>query len=73
MNDLTKGYEAGPEAARRPGDGWFVPENDTEMDPWIAFMRGDESSSSKAVPRDKKPRLMIGLRKRGRHQQLSNP
>ena len=81
MNDLTKGYEAGPEAAGRPGDampvegvGWFVPESDAaEMDPWIVFMRGDESSSRRTVPQSKKPRVLIGLRKRGRHQQLSNP
>jgi hypothetical protein len=81
MNDLTKGFEAGPEAAGRPGDampvegaGWFVPESDAaEMDPWIAFMRGDEPSSRRTVPQSKKPRVLIGLRKRGRHQQLSNP
>ena len=81
MNDLTKGYEAGPEAAGRPGDampvegaGWFVRVTDAaEMDPWIAFMRGDESSSRRTVPQSKKPRVLIGLRKRGRHQQLSNP
>ena len=81
MNDLTKGYEARPEAAGRPGDaspvdgaGWFVPESDAaEMGPWIAFMRGDEPSSRRAVTQAKKPRVLIGLRKRGRDQQLSNP
>jgi hypothetical protein len=81
MNDLTKGYEAGPEAAGRlggampvEGAGWFVTESDAaEMDPWIAFMRGDEPSSRRAVPQTKKPRVLIGLRKRGRHQRFSNP
>ena len=43
------------------------------MDPWIVFMRGDELSSRRAVPQAKKPRVLIGLRKKGRHQQLSNP
>ncbi len=79
MNDLTKGHEAGPEAAGRPGysmpaqgAGWFVRESDAaEMDPWIAFMRGDEPSSRRAVPQARKPRVLIGLRKRGRHQQQS--
>ena len=64
MNDLTKGYEAGPEAAGGPGDampvegaGWFVPESDAaEMDPWIAFMRGDEPAFRRTVPQSKKPR-----------------
>jgi hypothetical protein len=81
MNDLTKGYGAGPETAGRSGDatpvegaGWFVPETDpAEMDPWIAFMRGDEPPSRRAVPQAKKPRVLIGLRKKGRHQQLANP
>lgn len=82
MNDLTKAYEAGPEAAGRRGDaspveaaGWFVPESDAaEMGPWIAFMRGDdEPSSRRAVTQAKKPRVLIGLRKRGRDQHLSNP
>jgi hypothetical protein len=81
MNDLTKGYEAAPQTAGRPGDtmavegaGWSFPENDSaEMDPWIAFMRGDEPPSRRAVPPAKKPRALIGLRKKGRHQQLSNP
>ena len=81
MNDLTKGYEATPWTWGRPGDalpvegaGRFVPESDAaEMDPWIAFMRGDEPSSRRAVPQAKKPRVFIGLRKKGRHQQLSNP
>ena len=81
MSDLTKGFEVGPEAAGRPGDampvegaGWFVRETDAaEMDPWIAFMRGDEPSSRRAVPQAKKPRVLIGLRKRGQHQRFSNP
>lgn len=73
MSDLTKAYGAGPEVAGRPGDGWLVSDNDAaEMDPWIAFMRGDEPSSRRVAPQAKKQRGLIGLRKKGRHQ-LSNP
>jgi hypothetical protein len=81
MSDLTNGYGAGAEVAGLPtdsppveGTGWFVEESDAaEIEPWIAFKRGDEPSSRRAVPQAKKPRVLIGLRKRGQHQQLSNP
>jgi hypothetical protein len=80
MSDLTKGYGAGSEVAGRPpeslageGAGWFVPDSDAaEIEAWIAFKRGEEPSSGRAVPQARKPRVLIGLRKRGRHQ-LSNP
>ena len=81
MSDLTKEYGAGSEVAGRPpdgppveGTGWFVQDSDpAEIEAWIAFKRGEELSPRRAVPQAKKPRVLIGLRKRGRHQQLSNP
>jgi hypothetical protein len=63
MNDLTKEYGAGPEAAGRL-------EDDAEIDPWIAFMRGEDPPSRRTAPQAKKPRGLIGLRKRGRTGQL---
>ena len=76
MSDLTKGYGAGSEVGGRPpeglgaeGAGWFVQESDpAEMEAWIAFKRGEELAPRRSDPQEaKKPRALIGLRKRGRH------
>jgi hypothetical protein len=58
MSDLTKEYGTGSEAAGRL-------EDDAEIDPWIAFMRGEDPPSRRTAPQAKKPRGLIGLRKRG--------
>ena len=76
MSDLMKGYGAGSEVAGRPTDGtpveetgWFVQDSDAaDIDAWIAFKRGEEPSSLRGNPQAaKRPRPLIGLRKRGRH------
>ena len=80
MSDLMKESGAGSEVGGRPpeslaaeGTGWFVPDSDAaEMEAWIAFKRGEEPSSRQSAPQVKKSRT-IGLRKRGRPGQFSNP
>jgi hypothetical protein len=76
MSDLMKESGAGSEVAGRPqeslaaeGTGWFVQDSDAaEIEAWIAFKRGEEPSSRQSDPQAaKRPRALIGLRKRGRH------
>jgi hypothetical protein len=72
VDDLMKEYGAGPEAASEPV-GWPVPESvPSDIDPWIAYMRGEEPPFRRTAAHAKKPRAFVGFRKKTPPRQFSS-